>query len=388
MSVASQDTLTVAAIWAALPFSIRGNLPQPLSGKDMTLFLSKMKSPVGSALDHCSHTVELANMLGDVPEQSWKTSLEKVSNLIFDMTTMTTVHISDEDLFDGFDVPQFTDKKDYWSYRWSLKRFFDCFHVNHTQIKFFLYKVLYGFSGNAVRFAQYFDIKTIARTNFASSASAFLSELDRLFFSLEFLYEKNDEFRRCRPKKGQSARDFLLDFQFVVFNMREASKIADIPMISQIDVIYQLLAVLPSHVRNAVCIPHENPECLNIFDFRSPVERVWDNTSAFAVVPSVPTRTEPEHQFEQTAPNNDSLVYGTCNKPCWDTSPAVPANLRGQFRRTNRPRSDFDGFCIRCRRSVSDRNGRTTGCASYGGHTRHSASAPASQQQSENSNEY
>ncbi|KAJ8058422.1 hypothetical protein OCU04_012611 [Sclerotinia nivalis] len=368
MFIASQDTLTVAAIWAALPFCIRGDLPQPLPGKDMTLFLTKV--------------------LDDVPKQSWETSLAKVSDLRFDMTAMTAARITDEDLFDISDVPQFTDCKDYWSYRWSLKRFFGCFHVNPTQIKLALYKVLCGFSGNAAPFADRFDIKTIARTNFASSASVFLSELDRLFFSLEFLHEKNIEFRRCRPKKGQSAREFLLDFETVVCDMREASNIAGTPMISQIDVIYQLLAVLPSHVRNAVCIPHKSPERLDIFDFRSPIERVWNNTSASAVVPSAPARTDPGPRFSQTAPNNDSLLYGTCNKPCWDTTPAVPANLRGQLRKTNSSRSDLDGFCIRCRRSASDHNGRTTGCVSYGGHTRHSASAPASQQQSENSNEY
>ncbi|KAJ8058176.1 hypothetical protein OCU04_013030 [Sclerotinia nivalis] len=256
-----------------------------------------MISPVGSALGHYTHTVELANVLSDIPEQSWETSLEKVSDLKSNITAITTVRISNEDLFDGYDVPQFTDKKDYWLYKWSLKRFFGCFHINPTRIKFFLHKVLCSFSNNAAPFADRFDIETIARINYTSSVSAFLSKLDRLFFSLEFLYEKNIEFKQCCPKKEQSAREFLLDFEIVVGDIKEASKIADIPMISQIDVIYQLFVVLPSHIRNAVCIPHKNPEHLDIFEFRSPIERAWNNTFASAVVPSAPVRTDPGLRF-------------------------------------------------------------------------------------------
>jgi hypothetical protein len=73
---------------------------------------------------------------------------------------------------------------------------------------------------------------------------------------------------------------------------------------------------------------------------------------------------------------NRTPLFGHCNKPCFDTTPAVGINeqrkaseIYDHLRKSN--------LCFSCRRPAEDHNGPKIGCQLHGSHRNHNASMRA-----------
>jgi hypothetical protein len=396
MSLDPVQGMNLASLWVAIPEAIRGEHPMPGTTEDAIKFLENLQTtpegyvvaaPVSAPQGEnaaCSHPEELARTLGDDERQEWRASLLHVEELIYQppqntVAAQVTATSADQGLFRASDVPEFKDRKDYWSYRSSLQRFFGSIIVRPQQVKLALNRILSRFSGNVSDAAQRWNIDSMSRNNFEIAATDFIAELDRRFLSPEFFREQTIELRRCHPKKGQSAQDFLLDFETIVRTLDEAAFIAGTSPMSQPDIIRQLLAVLPAHVRDALYLWHEYPENMEFSLLHPKLIRIWNNTPGPAVVQTTANNTgrTVSHRNANSRPG----AFGACNKPCWDSNPAVPDKLRGAARRADgTPRNDLSDRCFRCRRTAADHNGQISGCTSYGVHKLHNSAPNASQQ--------
>ncbi|KAL6689605.1 hypothetical protein J3F84DRAFT_314511 [Trichoderma pleuroticola] len=84
----------------------------------------------------------------------------------------------------------------------------------------------------------------------------------------------------------------------------------------------------------------------------------------------------PNSQQPLGTSGNRTPLFGHCNKPCFDTAPAISINDR-------RKASDiFDhlknaNLCFSCRRPAEDHNGPKIGCQLHGSHRNHNATRRA-----------
>jgi hypothetical protein len=228
-------------------------------------------------------------------------------------------------------------------------------------------RILSRFTGNVADAANRWDVSDLVSGKaWRTACTDFLKELDLVFLSPEFFRNQMVELRRLHPKPGQGPQDFLLDFTTQARTLSEAAAIAKTTPLSDEDTIRQLLAVLPAHVRNAIYLRHDLPENIKPKTLFPEITRIWINTPAPAAKPAAPLR----QTALPGAPQGRKLRYGTCNKPCWDTNPAVSILLRGPARgrdgKTSRP--ELDNLCWSCRRSPAEHEGTLSGCGHYGPH--------------------
>jgi len=368
-------------IWNAIPLRFRGSsvltstdqLPSVIQNmanavNRMTQHMSGIVQTSDPAPQGCVHPEELARELGLPPNTPWADLLREVSILISGPTPKTS---SASGLFRASDVPEFADRSAYWSYRSSLRRFFSSVSVSQENVLMALNRILSRFTGNNADAANRWDISQFfAGKNWTQASAAFLTELDKLFLSPEFFRNQIVELRKLHPRPAQGAQDFILDFTTQVRTLKEAASIAGTTALSDQDVIRQLLAVLPSHVRNAVYLQYDLPENIDPDTLFAKIIRIWINTPAPYKPPAAPSRASLPGGTNQGTTRN--LRYGSCNKPCWETTPAIPLTLRGPARGRDKQkpinRPELDNLCWSCRRSPTEHNGTAFGCPSPGPH--------------------
>lgn len=391
-----QLSLSIAEIWSALPTNFTDGKIIPGTPDDMKDFLTTMDisatpQPTGLGAT-CNHPRELALRLQDPETQSWATSLVHVMRLLDNQIPAggippATAAPRNDHLFSARDVPEFTDAKEYWSWRSAFRRFTNSVRVATDEVPLALNRVLSRFTGSLADAGNRWNINDLVLgLDWQNALAIFISQLDEQFLDETFLREQGRLWRAVRPG-NRTLQEFRLEFQTRVLNYNEAAHIAGTLPIEEAEITRQWISIIPNDVRNAL-YAHHTPEAMTVDELINRTIRLWSvahtpankNTGTKATSNSntpAPTSnsTPPASGSRQPPP---SIGWGTCNTPCWDASPAIPQGNRGSFRdpQGNIKRGNHDK-CPRCRRPESDHGGRPSGCQGQGQHSWHQNKIPA-----------
>lgn len=343
----------------------------------------KQPIPSGSG---CQHPEEAARALHQNPQTvSWADSLDEMTRL-YDLAQNqpqlgNPPAGNDDKLFRASEVPEFKERKEYWSFRSSLNRFVSGVIVRDQDRLLALNRILSRFTGKEVSdAANRWNVSNLAAAalTWPEAYTAFLKELDRRFLTPDFATQQEIRFKSLRVK-DMEPQDFINEFETRVRTLEEALELAEMTPIENGEIMRQLMSVLPGDIRSKIKDQFRKPEEEDFFTITPDIIRWWMNINA----------AKPRDQHKRSsrggskagnnpAPNNNTgnspsrpqshPTWGTCNKPCWDEETPVPNGHRGPYMGIQRSR---DNICPRCRRGKNEHGGHPNGCQHYGSHHWH-----------------
>jgi hypothetical protein len=185
---------------------------------------------------------------------------------------------------------------------------------------------------------NHMDVSTFVRPTWKQTYEAFLAYTDATFLPSNLYQLCIIEWRKIHGKKGQSAQDFLLEFESALWSLNEAADYRKIPRPSAGEITRQLTAALPNHVRDEILkfLPdfEEHP-----YDhYRARLQDIWlrtawpDSSRHSAPAPRARlTNASPAQAVHPRRDNNDTRMRRCGLVVSYDTAPAVPAHLRGSI---------------------------------------------------------
>lgn len=376
--------LTLHAIWDALPTDVTDNTAMPTNENEMEQFLSQLapaskgKAPAG--ITRCTHPQELAQTLHTDQNKPWAESLDEVTrlyNLSRDPSQgrapIIVPAVQEESLFRASEVPEFKDRHAYWSYRSSLNRFKSGMIVPDSKRGLALNRILSRFTGTDVSdAANRWNLEPLINANptWDEIYNAFLQELDRRFLPPDFAKQQEIKFRGLRVK-DKEPQDFINDFETQVRTTQEALQLSNIAPLENGEIMRQLMSVIPGEVREKVYDNYQYPELQNFFEIAPRIIRWWKNIyKPREQKKGSHSSKSAQHSSDAKQPSPNSSWNLPCNKPCWDTEPAVPNGYRGKFRDNNgNIKRGLQDHCAKCRRPRSEHGGNLVGCAHHGDHS-------------------
>lgn len=321
----------------------------------------------------CRHPADLANVLRIPISSAWQLMLDTVQNLMDKNPIPITTNNDEDSLFRATDAPEFKDRKDYWSFRSSLQRFKSGIRVKDKDRLLALNRLLSRFTGNNVSdAANRWNVTELAQNfpTWDSAYAAFLAELDRRFLDVDFLKKQEIAFTNIRPR-NMEPQEFMLEFETRVRTLQEAADLAGVLPITNGEIMRTLMKALPWDIRNKVYDHIEIPAEAEFFATVPRIIKWWhtlprqmpkQNPRSNATNPQVPvSTTHPENRV-----NWADLV---CDKPCFDTTPAIHGSLRGPWRELKPDQQR--GLHAKCRRPLEEHNHMIQGCNRPGPHMHH-----------------
>jgi hypothetical protein len=355
---------TWSTIWSSIPESRRQGFNEPTNESDFLAWLNAeifTETPAPEpALVRCEHPRQLATELGAPAEQGWEVSLEEVRAHVEHICPATApvpptpgfAARSEASLFKVSDVPPFEKRDEYWSYRTSLKRFFQGTiepptHLFGTALN----RILASWTDDAVRRASstwdisalltYETDTALGRTTLTRSwtqlKDAFVAACDEKFLSPTIFEDLTVKWYNCRPREGMTPINFFLDFEAATAARDEAAKLLGYPELSEREKVAQAVRVLPAYVRNAMRMHNLHIDNMSSKDFKDLAIQQWtyapkpaaSNTRARLAPRS--TNALPAPALQSRRDNNDVRMRRCGLIVSYDTAPAVPAHLRGSI---------------------------------------------------------
>lgn len=348
----------IAALW-----NWRGTKPQ-----------IAYKTPTMETLG-CKHPRELRTELGEEETTSWERCLQIVANLIRQQPTQEPVLYATENsrCFRASDVPSFDDPEHYWTWRAVFKRFALAEQVSDNAQNTAIARVLGRFTGKAAEIARPWQINDIVLHSWPQTLNRFLAYADMRLLDVEFFDNQVRKWRGMRPRPGQTGLDFLRDFESQYLTINEVAETLDRPRLEQGEMIRQAIAVLPAGVRNILRLQQQNPDLMTPKQFFDSTIIAWNfvqnEERRSGRTHNVPARELRPTQARTATGSPFSLP---CNKPCFDTAPALPNHLRGKIRnQQGQVIEHYKDLCYRCRRTKEEHGGQRTGCEKFGTHEYH-----------------
>lgn len=331
----------------------------------------------------CRHPRELVDTLAMDPATTWPEALAEVTRLAhappapIGITPEAPVWaIEPTHVFRASDVPPFDDPDNYWTWRATFKRFALAETVSDNACVTAIARVLGRFQGKAADLARSWNINDIVMPTWRQTLNSFFQYADMRLLHANFFENQIRKWRGMRPSPSQTAQEFLREFESQFLLINAVAETTNRPRLSDGEMIRQAVAVLPAGVRNLLRFQQTNPDLLSPKDFFDTTVRAWDFT-----------REEEQRQNRtqnKAAPARELKSYDApakvtgspfslpCNKPCWDTQPAVPNHLRGKIRNQyNQVIEQYKGLCFQCRRPAEEHGGPQTGCRTRGNHMFH-----------------
>ena len=330
-------------IWDDLPAHWKDPLRPPRDTDDLL-------ETIRPWYEGCNHPSDLARHLYFDASTPWEDSTREVDRLINQgpTTSFAPAATTSDPLFKISDVPTFTRRSEYVSYRATLRRFFDSITEPALhQYGVALNRIITAWTAEEIRrTAANWDVTGILMTppphnrqrTWEEVKTSFLEACDNKFLELTVAQEAIKSFIGTRPKKDQKPMDFLLDFEAATEHRETAAHIFGLPSLLPQEVIGQLLRVIPSPVRDQLRLvlssqnPPRMPENMTYNEIRLPLINVW----TYMPQPAAPRASSHNVAGNRTQnPRNlpgaaDQVQTRSCGlRSSYATSPAVPPHLQG-----------------------------------------------------------
>lgn len=260
-------------------------------------------------------------------------------------------------LFKIADVPKFTKRAEYWSYRVALERFFSA--ITEPPPRLFgtaLNRIIASWEADDVRtVAGHWKIEPLLHyqrhdhdadgneviyeipRNWKQLQKAFLKSCDEKFLDATITEDSVRDLNNTRPRPGQKPADFLLDFDAAVAKRNDTALLAGTPAMTTPETTAQLIRVMPNHVRSELrknlAMQGKIMENMTLAELKTPLIYTWTYTPAPESKrgPKVSTIPGQTNAGSQPTRGNNEVKMRRCGINCsYDQpSPAVPQELRG-----------------------------------------------------------
>lgn len=353
----------------------------------------------------CRHPEDLSLVLTHDDDQSWDDSLAQVQDLLDAQNQHQPAPVQDsERLFSSSDVPKLGDTDDYWTFRRSFEIFASSATVIPRQISAAVARILNRFEGHRRSVMMAYDVNANLRPTWNATWHALLQYMDARFLPTnahQELYVKWITLRRSDTLWGQS---FITEFDRIRMTLNQIAPIKGQAPIDDLTTLSRLMDKLPAPVRETFRNKHRNyesqllatPPTVTVGQVYDWIVEDWEYLKNMGMLSdqkrkdnkSTPPRSSANNSGSTAPPpvtpanlnpgNTGSRVplFGECNKPCFDTVPAVPIVMRGPALQI-RDRLQTANLCFRCRRSQEEHNGPKIGCQLPGNHRGHNATRRA-----------
>jgi hypothetical protein len=357
----------------------------PTTAEEARDFITSiLTQPPPSAPASCTHPQELASTILLPPGTAWDACLQEAENLLHRANAPPPVSAPGlapapqrDDLFKVSDVPKFTKRAEYDTYRSQLRRFFDSIpEPRPDQFGMAMNRIISSWDATDVRSAALdWDVDRILIYTYIDPATdlpvsrprtwselktKFIASCDAMFLEVTATEDAIKALNNTRPKPGQGPMDFLLDFEAAVARRNNMARVNNMPVLSDTEITAQLLRVLPSVVRDELrktfmtrpaATGVNAPENYTVAELRQPLVYIWTYTKA--TTPAKPAgHNGHSNPRRSAAPSVTPEVKDrSCGLRCsYDSpAPAVPAALRG-------PIYDKPSFDDAQRRAAQRRN--------------------------------
>jgi len=355
----------------------------------------------------CRHPEDLSLVLTHDDNQEWDDSIGQVQDLLDQLAQQQPPAQGniDERLFSSSDVPKLGDSDDYWTYRRSFEIFASSAVVAPRQISAAVARILNRFEGHRRSVMMAYDVNANIKLTWTATWKALLTYMDARFLPTnahQELYVKWITLRRSDSLWGQS---FITEFDRIRMTLNQIAPIKGQAPLDDLTTLSRLMDKLPGPVRETFRNKHRDyetrllatPPTANIYNVYDWIIEDWEylrnmgmlkdgqgkkadhkksGPRSSAANPPANNAPPPNSQQPLGTSGNRTPLFGHCNKPCFDTAPAISINDR-------RKASDiFDhlknaNLCFSCRRPAEDHNGPKIGCQLHGSHRNHNATRRA-----------
>lgn len=353
----------------------------------------------------CRHPEDLSLVLTHDDNQEWDDSIGQVQDLLDQLAQQQPPAQGniDERLFSSSDVPKLGDSDDYWTYRRSFEIFASSAVVAPRQISAAVARILNRFEGHRRSVMMAYDVNANIKVTWTATWNALLTYMDARFLPTnahQELYVKWITLRRSDSLWGQS---FITEFDRIRMTLNQIAPIKGQAPLDDLTTLSRLMDKLPGPVRETFRNKHRDyetrllatPPTANIYNVYDWIIEDWEYLRNMGMLKdgqgkkadhkksgprssaaNPPAAAPPNSQQPLGTSGNRTPLFGHCNKPCFDTAPAISINDR-------RKASDiFDhlknaNLCFSCRRPAEDHNGPKIGCQLHGSHRNHNATRRA-----------
>jgi hypothetical protein len=361
LTILFDEHTTIDNFWEGIPSVYTAGKKKPNTPDELKQFIidTLTNAPAGLS-SGCDHPRDLAVALEEDEDQDWEDSRQHVSDMVYDLRVLrslgrgvSTVPSPSSKLpFKATEVPVLKDLAAYEEWRSRATRFLGIQEVQPSQYATALLLVLTTFEDKtADQAAMAWDPANCVKGTWDATLKAFFAVLDQNFGSVTIYEDTVKEFMKVRPTPGESATSFFNRFDAVINKRHAVEERLGITKMTEADMVARLLNVAPRHLTNfvrAMLRMRENParlESLSPAQLRPLYENAW----AYAPgAPAAPPRQDqkrsgpaarstpagPSGQDNQTRQRQCGLVVS------YDSTPAVPASLRGRLYPSPKATSD------------------------------------------------
>lgn len=355
----------------------------------------------------CRHPEDLSLILTHDDNQSWDDSIGQVHDLLDQLAQHQQPPPAqgniDERLFSSSDVPKLGDSDDYWTYRRSFEIFASSAVVAPRQISAAVARILNRFEGHRRSVMMAYDVNANIKVTWTATWNALLTYMDARFLPTnahQELYVKWITLRRSDSLWGQS---FITEFDRIRMTLNQIAPIKGQAPLDDLTTLSRLMDKLPGPVRETFRNKHRDyetrllatPPTANIYNVYDWIIEDWEYLRNMGMLKdgqgkkadhkksgprssaANPPAAAPQNSQQPLGTSgNRTPLFGHCNKPCFDTAPAISINDR------RKASEIFDhlknaNLCFSCRRPAEDHNGPKIGCQLHGSHRNHNASRRA-----------
>jgi hypothetical protein len=388
-----QQTMTLRQIWNEIPAGMRplgGNCPTDIDQFRTWLnTLARPYNPQPPAA--CNHPVELATELGDPITQDWNTSLTHVRQLVNRPAPPggpppppggVPPAAGTEHLFRTSDLPKFGDNDDYWTYRRAMTIFCQSVTVAPTQLAMAIARITSSFEGDRRKTVLAFDLSDVYQPTWEATWIALINYLDANFLPSKTWENQYNHWTGLRYSDKLWGREFVSLYIREVGTLNQIATVQNKRTIPVSEAVQKLMDRIPRNVARQVRHEHRNWDTTTnmrlVYDW---IVEEWDHAKDMGFIQpkqvkegSKPTVTPARNMsLPLNAPGQESPRIDwpnlVCDKPCFDTTPAISPALRRPWR--DLPENSKRGLHSRCRRPISEHGHGTKGCNQAGQHLFH-----------------
>lgn len=353
----------------------------------------------------CTHPEDLSHILTGNDQQNWTDSLTQVQDLIIASRNPPPAppggNNQEERLFSTNDVPKLTDDDDYWTYRRSFEIFANAATVAPHQLATAMARIQNRFEGKRRSYIMAYDFNNNLQPTWTATWRALLKYMDARFLDRDAHLELYKKWLTLRAKDTLWGQEFIAEFDRIRMTLNQIAPLQGKTTITDDKSLERLMDKLPKRVRDEVRYKHPNAEYQlmddtdtttlgDVYDWVIDEWKHLHNTGQLEQSKNAPKKSSggskasdgstsnrsPNANSPPRSPGSSSHpVWGTCNKPCWDSETIVPNGYRGPYMGIQRGR---DNICPRCRRGKNEHGGHPDGCQHYGAHHWHDKPASRS----------
>lgn len=391
-------SLTLAAIWDALPDTVTEGYTEIPDEKEMEKLLSRLdlaikgKSPATKI--NCAHPEDLSTILTGNTRQEWPDSLQQVQDLLdfshAPSTSATRTTPDEERLFSSNDAPKLTDEDDYWTYRRSFEIFASASTVTPRQLPIAISRLLNRYEGKRRAYMMAYDVGANLKATWTPTWKAILKYMDARFLDRDAHLELFKKWITLRHSATFWGQEFIAEFDRIRMTLNQIAPLQDKTQITDDKAFERLMDKIPKRVRDAFRYNHPKAEFqlldetndTTLGDVYDWIINDWKYLHATGQLTTTDkNKDKPSSKsstsVSETHPGNQlNWADLVCDKPCFDTSPAIHPSLRGSWREL-KPDQKL-GLHAKCRRPIEEHNHSIIGCSQPGNHIRHLTTSKSS----------